>query len=146
MKAHVADQIGLAEAVRAINNRAVAQVRKDTRTFIEVKGLGRLKKFTGKEEDVQQWSKKTEAFFAGVVKESEIILERSTQQVITMVRAESEFTPPTPNVYGGVVYPEFVLQQTHTHNTCGSRAMRPMTLSPSRGRTRYKHGKDCRND
>ena len=88
MKAHVADQIGLAEAVRAINNRAVAQVQKDARTFIEVKGAGRLKKFTGKEEDVQQWSKKTEAFSAGVVKESETMLERSTEQVITMEHAE----------------------------------------------------------
>ena len=98
MKAHVADQ---AEAVRAINNRAVAQVRKDAPTFIEVKGAGRLKKFTGKEEDVQQWSKKTDAFSAGVVKESETMLERSTEQVITMEHAELEFTPPTSNVCGG---------------------------------------------
>ena len=113
-KAHVADQTGLAEAVRAINNRAVAQVRKYARTFFEVKGAGRLKKFTGKEEDVQQWSKKT--FSAGVVKESETILERSTEQVITMEHAELEFTPPTSNVYGGVVNLEFVLQQTHAQH------------------------------
>ena len=38
-----------------------------------MKGLGRPKEFTGREEDFQQWSKKTEAFFAGVIKESEIV-------------------------------------------------------------------------
>ena len=52
-----------------------AQVRKETPSFIEVKGLGRLKEFTGREEDFQQWSKKTEAFFAGVIMESEMMLE-----------------------------------------------------------------------
>ena len=32
-----------------------------------MKGLGRPKEFTGREEDFLQWSKKTEAFFAGVI-------------------------------------------------------------------------------
>ena len=35
----------------------------------------RPNEFTGREEDFQQWSKKTEAFFAGVIKESEMMLE-----------------------------------------------------------------------
>ena len=30
---------------------------------MDVKGLGRPKAFTGREEDLQQWSKKTEAIF-----------------------------------------------------------------------------------
>ena len=34
-----------------------------------MKGLGRPKEFTGREEDFQQWLKKAEAFFAGVTKE-----------------------------------------------------------------------------
>ena len=38
-------------------------------------GLGRPKEFSGREEDFQQWSKKTEAFFAGVIKEAELMLE-----------------------------------------------------------------------
>ena len=46
LKAKVACQTGLADAVRAINNLATTQVRKDT-------GLGRPKEFTGKEEDFQ---------------------------------------------------------------------------------------------
>ena len=71
----MAAESGLADAVRAINNLATAQVRKDTPSLIDEKGLGRPKEFTGREEDFQQWSKKTEAFFAGVMKESEMMLE-----------------------------------------------------------------------
>ena len=67
LRAQVAES-GLAEAVRAINNLATAQVRKDTPSLIDVKGFGRPKEFTGREEDFQQCSKKTEAFFAGVIK------------------------------------------------------------------------------
>ena len=57
LKAQVADQPGLADAVRAINNLATAQVRKDTPSLIDVKGLGRPKEFTCKEEIFQRWSK-----------------------------------------------------------------------------------------
>ena len=75
LRVQVAAESGLADAVRAINNLTTAQVRKNTPSLIEVKGLGRPKEFSGKEEDFQQWSKKTEAFFAGVIKESEMMLE-----------------------------------------------------------------------
>ena len=70
LRAQVAAEAGLADAVRAINNLATAQVRKDTPSLIDVNGLGRPKEFSGKEEDFQQWSKKTEAFFAGAIKGS----------------------------------------------------------------------------
>ena len=73
LRAQVAAEFGLADAVRAINNLATAQVRKDTPSLIDVKGLGRPNEFSGKEEAFQQWSKKTEAFFAGAIKESEMI-------------------------------------------------------------------------
>ena len=66
LRTQVAAESGLADAVRAINNLATAQVRKDTPSLIDVEGLGRPKNFSCKEEDFQQWSKKTEAFFAGV--------------------------------------------------------------------------------
>ena len=75
LRAQAAAESGLADAVRAINSLATAQVRKDTPSLIDVKGLGRPKEFTGREEDFQQWSKKTEAFFAGVIKESEMMLK-----------------------------------------------------------------------
>ena len=71
LRAQVTTRSGLAEAVQAINNLATAQVRKDTSSLIDVKGLVRPKEFFGKEEDFQQWSKKTETFFAGVIQESE---------------------------------------------------------------------------
>ena len=44
-----------------------------------MKGLGRPKESTGREEDFQLWSKKTEAFFAGVIKESEMMLELAVE-------------------------------------------------------------------
>ena len=66
LKAQVANQTGPAEAVRVINNLATAQVRKGTASLIDVKGLNK--------EDLQQWTKKTEAFFVGAIKESEITL------------------------------------------------------------------------
>ena len=69
LRAQVAAESGLADAVRAVNNLATAQVRKDTPSLIDEKGLGRPKEFTGREEDFEQWSKKTEAFFAGVIKD-----------------------------------------------------------------------------
>ena len=68
LRAHVAAESGLADAVRAINNLVTPQVRKDSPSLIDVKGLGRPKEFTGREEDFQQWSKKTEAFCAGVIR------------------------------------------------------------------------------
>ena len=68
LQTQVAAESGLADAVRAVNNLATAQVRKDTPSLIVVKGLGRPKDFTGREDDFEQWSKKTEAFFAGVIK------------------------------------------------------------------------------
>ena len=102
--------------MRAINNLATAQVRKDTPSLIDVKGLGRPKEFSGREEDFHQWSKKTEAFFAGVIKESEMMLEWSAEQAteITTTAIDLEFLPTVTNVDRGVQNLEFVLQQVHT--------------------------------
>ena len=80
LKAQVADQSGLADAVRAVNNLATAQGEKDTPSLIDLKGVGRPKEFSGTEEGFQKWSKKTEAFFAGVMKESEMMLEWAAEQ------------------------------------------------------------------
>ena len=41
LRAQVAAESGLADAVRAINNLATAQVLRDTPSLIDVKGLGR---------------------------------------------------------------------------------------------------------
>ena len=54
---------------------------------------GRPKEYTGREEDFKKWSKKTEAFFAGVIKESEIMLEWAAEQTteITTAAIDLEF-------------------------------------------------------
>ena len=54
LRVQVAAESGLADAVRAINNLATALVRKDTPTLIDVKGHGRPKEFSGRENDFQQ--------------------------------------------------------------------------------------------
>ena len=102
---------GLADAVRAIKNLATAQVRKDTPSLIDVKGLGCPKAFTGREEDLQQWSKKTE-----VIKESDLMLEWAAEQPteITTTAIDLEFLPTDANEDRGVQNLEFVLQQMHT--------------------------------
>ena len=69
-------------------------------------GLGRPRDFFGKEEDFQRWSKKTEAFFAGVMKESEMMLEWAAEQT-------TEITTVLTNQERGVQNLEFVLQQIH---------------------------------
>ena len=50
-------------------------------------GLGRLKEFSGKEEDFQ-WSKKTAAFFAGVIKVSEMKVAIHQAFLSTMTSVE----------------------------------------------------------
>ena len=101
--------------LRAINNLATPQVRKDTPSLIDVKGLERPKEFTGREEDFQQWSKKTEAFFAGVIKESQMRLEWAAEQAtdITTTAIDLEFLPTDTKVDRGVPNLEFVVQQMH---------------------------------
>ena len=74
------------------------------------------KAFTGCEEDFQQWSKKTEAFFAGVIKESEMMLEWAAEKPteITTTAIDLEFFPTDTNEDRGEQNLEFVLQQMHT--------------------------------
>ena len=102
--------------MRANNNHATAQVRKETPSLVDVKGLGRPKEFTGREEDLQQWSKKTEAFFAGVIKESEMMLEWAAEQPteITTTAIDLELLPTDSNEDRGIQNLEFVLQQMRT--------------------------------
>ena len=134
----MAAESGLADAVRAINNLATAQVRKDTPSLIDVKGLGCPKEFSGREEHFQQWSKKTEAFFAGVIKESEMMLEWAAEQAteMTTTAIELEFLPTDTSL----------CCSRCTQHSWLSRVMKRMTLSPTRGRIRWRHGGDCRSD
>ena len=81
-----------------------------------MKGLGRPKGFSGKEKDFQQWSMKMEAFFAGVIKGFEMMLEWSSEEAteITTTAIGLEFLSTVTNVERGVQNLERVLQQMHT--------------------------------
>ena len=59
----------------------------------------------------QQWSKKTEVFFAGLIKESEMMLEWFAEQAteITTTAIDLEFLPAVTNVERGVRNLEFWL-------------------------------------
>ena len=115
LKALVAGETGLVDAVRAINHLATAQVRKDTPSLIDVTGLGRPKEVSGKEEDFQQWLKKTEAFFASVLKEFEMMLECAEEATeITTTAIDLELLPTSTNVQRGTHQLEFVLLQMYT--------------------------------
>ena len=102
--------------MRAINNLAKAQIRKDTPSLIDVNGLGRPKELTFREEDFQQWSKNTKAFFAGVIKESEVMSEWAAEQAteITREHTDRELPPTATDQERGVHNLEFVLQQMRT--------------------------------
>ena len=76
---------------------------------------GTSESFTGREEDFQQWSKKTEAFFAGVVKESEMMLEWAAEQPteITTTAISSSCRRTRQRTEESKTW-SFVLQQMHT--------------------------------
>ena len=109
-----------------------------------MKGLRRPKENTGKEEDFQKWSKKREAFFAGVIQESEMMLEWSNEQAAGFM---TELT---------ICRLRRIRNEEHktwssccsrcTQHSWLSRVMGQMTLSPTRGRTRWRHVEECRND
>ena len=99
-----------------VNNFTTAQVRRDAPSLINTIDLGRPKEFSGKEKDFQQWSKETKALFAGVTKESDMILEWAAEQTteISTEFIDREFLPIMTNQERGVQNQEFILQQMHT--------------------------------
>ena len=79
------------------------------------------KEFSGKEEDFQQKARKTEAFFAEVIKESEMMVEWASDQPmeITTTAIDPEFLPTDSNEGRGVRNLELILQ--HIHETLTTR-------------------------
>ena len=136
LRAQVASQVQMSKAVRAINNLSTAQVRKDTPSLIDVKSVGRPKEFSGREEDFQQWSKKTEAFFAGVIKESEMMLEWAAEQTTEISRRTRSDEYKTWSLFCSRCIQRSWL----------SRLTRRTTLLRTRGRTHWRLGGDYRSD
>ena len=137
---------GLADTERTIKNLSTVQVPTDNPSHSDVKDLGRPKEFSGKKGDFQQWSKKTEAFWAGVIKESETMLECSAEHIteITQELVDLEFLPTSPNVEQGVHNLKSLLRQIHKALVALTRCEE--NCCQTRGRTRWRHGEDCRND
>ena len=106
--------------VHSINNLATAQSKKGTPSLTDVTSLGRPQKFSGKEKNFEQWLKKTEAFFTGTIKESEMMLAWSAEQTkeITTTTTDLEFLQTLTIEERRVRNLEFVLQQTYsTHDS-----------------------------
>ena len=94
LKTQAAARAQIAAAVQA-RLLTPAELEKDAPSLFDVHDLGRPTRFSGQEEDFQHWSKETEAFFVGVTKESEMMLEWSPEQT-TEISAEfidREFPP-----------------------------------------------------
>ena len=143
LRAQVTAQAGLAEAARSINNLATAHVRKDTPSLIDVNGLGRPKQFSGKEEAVQQWSKKTEAFFAGVIKVSEMMLEWAAEQTAEITTELINLNSCRLRRTRSEEYKTWSLCCSRcTRRWWPSRVARQTTLSPTRGRIHWRRGGD----
>ena len=98
----------MSEAVHAADNQTTVQAQEDPPSTIDVNSRDRLKEFSGRGEDFQQWARTTEAFYAGVIMKSEMTME------ITMTSIDLEFSPTDSNADRGVQNLEFVVQQMHT--------------------------------
>ena len=110
-------------------------------------GLGRPKEVFGREEDFQQWSKKTEAS-PGEVKESEMMLEWAAGQ-------QTEITTTARLISSSCRRTRMWTEKYKTWSLRCSRCIqrswlslvvKRLTLSPTHGRTSRRRGEDCRND
>ena len=138
LKAQVADQSGLADAVRAINILATAQGNKDTRSLIDVKGLGRPKEFSCR----RRWMHSSLRDPGGL----RLMLECSAEQAAETQRNSS--------ILNSCRLRRNRREEDKTWNSCCSRCiqhswllrvMRQITLPPTLGRIRWVYGEDCRN-
>ena len=125
IRAQIAPRVQMSEAVHAADILTAAQAHEDAPNLIDVNSQGRPKVFSGKEEDFQPWAKKMEAFFAGVIKESEMMLwwaadktmEITTDSDRSRVLAD-EFERGSRSAPSGVHF------AAHAYDACGSHESR----------------------
>ena len=119
IRAQVASRGRMSESVQATDNLTTAQSHEDVHSkassCINTNDVGRPKEFSGKEEDLQHWSDDIKAFFAGVLKESKMMLDWTADQTmeITTTAIDLEFLPTESNGGRGVRNLEFVLKHMH---------------------------------
>ena len=116
-------------AERVINNLATAEGKKDTPSLIDMKGLGRPKEFSGKEGFFTSGRRRRRRCLR--------VFEWSSEQAteISAAAIDLEFLPL-----------KLALQWLHRALMTLTSNVRQTTLSPTRGRTRWRHGGDCRNE
>ena len=85
--------------ILTIRAQIASRVHEDAPSPTDVNHRGSPKEFSGKEEDFQQWARKAEAFFAEVIKESEMMVEWASDQPmeITTTAIDLEFLPTDSN-------------------------------------------------
>ena len=107
LRTQVAAESGLGDAMRAINNLATAQVRKDTPSLIDVKGLGRPKELSDKAEDSSTVVEEDGCSLAGVINDSGMMFEWAAEQTtdITTELVDREFLPTATNQERGAQKP-----------------------------------------
>ena len=113
LKAPVAARVQIAAAVQVVNNLTAAHVVRDAPSLINAKDLGRpgiLWQGRG-----QHWSKETKALFAGVTKESEVMLEWAAEQTteISTELIDREFRSNATDQEREARNLELILQQIH---------------------------------
>ena len=115
IRAQIASRGQTSEAARETDNLTTAQAHEDALNPIDVNSQGRPKEFPGKEEDFQQWSRELQAFLAGEIRESEMVLEWAADQTmeITTTAIDLDFLPTGMNGGRGVRNLEFILQHMH---------------------------------
>ena len=125
VRAQIASRVQMSEAVHAADNLTTAHAHEDAPNPIDVNSQGRPKVFSGKEEAFQPWAKNMEAIFAGVIKESEMMLEWAADQTmeITTTAIDLEFLPTDPNEGRGGEQ-SGVHFAAHAYEACGSHESR----------------------
>ena len=91
IRAQIASRGHVSVAVHAADNLTTAQAHEDAPSSIDVNSRGSPKEFSGKEEDFQQWARKTERLFAGVIEESEMMLEWASDQTTEITTTAIDF-------------------------------------------------------
>ena len=151
IRAQIASRVPLSESVHATDNLTTAQSFEDglgmASRSINTNDVGRTKEFSGTEEDFQHWSEDIKAFFAGMIKESEMMLDWAADQTmeISTTAIDLDFLPTDANEDRGVQTWSSCCSRCTQHSWL-SRVMKRVTLSPTRGGIRWRHGGDCRSD
>ena len=113
-----------------------------------MKGLGRPKEFTVREEDFQQWSKKTETFFAGANKESEMMLEWAAEQTVEITTTAIDLGVLVDGYERGVEECKTWSSSCSRCTQCKwtSQVAKQTTWSTTLGRIHWRRDDDYRND